>query len=600
MTGPEREPRANSDLLRPRRVLVAAVAAAAGVLVALVLSPASRGAAPGPHPSTREAHQALRAQLACADCHSAHAGAPSVTALAGTVARVPMSACARCHDPARPDDPARACAGSGAWTGFSVCFDEHQRPDAPLPTAEACAREHGPARFVAWEQARGAAVTMPVQPARHVSWGGLGAGGAAAALALLGGALARRSRRRARPATLAPVPHERVRLPRIDATTCLGCQACVDACPFDALAVDRHVAVLSRPDACCGAGVCEQACPNGSLRIVERDEPVAGRPHVDAHLESLDRPGVFVAGDVTGIPLIRSAIAQGAAVAERVAATVPKGERGGRVDLAVVGSGPAGLSAALRARELGLSCVVLEQGDLAASIRAFPRGKLVLDAPMALPVEGPLWFRESTREELVAHWTRVVRTHRVDVRPRHRVTAVDAEPGGFVVSAHTPQGSQRVHAARVLLATGRRGSPRSLDVPVADAARGQVLTALSDASAWTGKRLLVVGLGDSAMEAVVALARQHGTVVTVAHRGRGFGRGSGRNIDAVRRLADAGRVRLLFATTVERVDVGEVTLRGPGGPERLRVDAVLSLLGGEPSRALLAAAGVRLSATQKG
>jgi pyruvate/2-oxoglutarate dehydrogenase complex dihydrolipoamide dehydrogenase (E3) component len=102
------------------------------------------------------------------------------------------------------------------------------------------------------------------------------------------------------------------------------------------------------------------------------------------------------------------------------------------------------------------------------------------------------------------------------------------------------------------------------------------------------------------MEAVVALARQHGTVVTVAHRGRGFGRGSGRNIDAVRRLADAGRVRLLFATTVERVDVGEVTLRGPGGPERLRVDAVLSLLGGEPSRALLAAAGVRLSATQKG
>jgi thioredoxin reductase len=373
----------------------------------------------------------------------------------------------------------------------------------------------------------------------------------------------------------------------------------VDACPFDALAVDHHVAVLVRPDACCGAGLCEGACPNGSLRIVEREEPVHDRPRVDEHLESLDRPGLFVAGDLTGIPLIRSAIAQGAAVTDRVASTLPPRSRtrgdDARVDLLVVGSGPAGLSAALRARERGLSCVVLEQSELAASIRAFPRGKIVHDAPIELPVEGPLWFRESSREELVAHWTRIVRTHRIDVRVRHRVTGIDAAGPELVVSADTPAGSRAFHASRVLLATGRRGTPRQLDADITPAARGLVMSALSDATAWAGRRVLVIGLGDTAMEAIVALARQPGTTVTVSYRGSTFARGSSKNIDAVRRLSEAGRIRIVLGTTVSRVDVGEVTLRGPTGMARVKADAVLALLGGEPSRALLAAAGVRLT-----
>jgi thioredoxin reductase/NAD-dependent dihydropyrimidine dehydrogenase PreA subunit len=638
VSGDAAGPGATSDVLRPRRTWLAAGAAAFAVALVVTLIPASWRSAPGPlsaqhtqagvkctschgeqvgarvstaacvachgdHPSTRGAHQARRQDLTCASCHAAHAGPGSAIVAGGAVARVPMSACARCHDPGKASDPARACVGTGEWAGLSVCFDEHQRPGAPLPARGACSREHGQARFVAWEEARqphapGPAVRAPRGWSMQTAWIGLGSGGAAATLAFLGGAFVRRTRRRSSLGVPAPAPHERVRLPRIDATTCLGCQACVDACPFDALAVDHHVAVLARPDACCGAAACERACPNGSLRIVERDEPVADRPRVDAQLESLDRPGLFVAGDLTGIPLIRSAIAQGVAVADHVAATLSRaaGERDTkRVDLVVVGSGPAGLSAALRARERGLSCVVLEQSDLAASIRAFPRGKIVQDAPIELPVEGPLWFRESTREELVAHWTRIVRTHRVDVRVGHRVTGVDAEPGGFRVSAQTPEGVRAVHASRVLLATGRRGTPRALDAEVAPEARGMVLPALSDARAWAGKRVLVVGLGDSAMEAIVALARQPGTVITVSYRGAGFARGSAKNIDAVRRLAEAGRIRVLLGTCVTRVTVPEITLQGSSGTERVAADAVLALVGGEPSRALLAAAGVLLS-----
>src|SRR5262249_47468363 len=191
-------------------------------------------------------------------------------------------------------------------------------------------------------------------------------------------------------------------------------------------------------------GACEQACPNGSLRLAEDGVPLPDRPRVDGHLESLHRPGVFLAGDLTGVPLIRNAIAQGVRAVDRIAATLPRPERvragGERVDLAVVGAGPAGLSAALRAQELGLSCVVLEQSTLAATIRGFPRGKIVHDPPIELPLEGALWLRESTKEELLAHWTRIVRTHRIDVRERRHVTGVSGERRALVVNAEGPEG----------------------------------------------------------------------------------------------------------------------------------------------------------------
>jgi thioredoxin reductase/NAD-dependent dihydropyrimidine dehydrogenase PreA subunit len=489
---------------------------------------------------------------------------------------------------------------------------------------------------VAWEAARRVvdASPAPVAAPARAPWLWVGSGLGAGGLAFAGTAVARRWRRRrgAGAARAVPVAPAVVRLPLIDAGRCLGCHACVDVCPFDVLSVEKHVAVVVRPDECCGVAACEQACPNGSLRLAPEGEPRADRPRVDAHLESLDRPGVFLAGDLTGVPLIRNAIAQGTRAVERVAAQ-PRGPAdAARVDLVVVGAGPAGLAAALRAKELGLACVVLEQSTIAATIRAFPRGKIVHDPPIELPLEGGLWLRESTKEELVAQWTRIVRAHRLEVREQHEVTGVGGEPGDFVVAAKTPSGVRTVRASRVLLAIGRRGTPRMLEAPVTPAAATRVVHALSDARALAGKHVVVVGLGDSAMEAVVALARQPRTTVTVSYRGAGFARGKARNIDEVRRLVAAGRVTIHFESTVERVDDGWVVLRTPrkeaekGGEERrreemssagetpsqsllpsfppssalpprverVRADVVLALLGGVPSRGLLDAAGVRV------
>ncbi len=625
----------SSDVSRPRRMLLLAMVAAVLAAVIVAAFPRAHLAAPGAlsaphqkakvacaschadgpgtavsgtsctgchkaHPSTRAAHAALAARgaLGCPTCHAAHGAPDPVPVTAGAVARVPLSACTSCHSLARADDPVRACIGAGAWAGFSVCFDEHQTATSSLPARGTCAREHGADRFVAWERARESnapAVAAPPRTANAlaVASSGLGVLG----LAMAGVALKRRSRRAGTsPAARAPAVPAVVRLPHVDAIRCLGCRACVDACPFDVLSVERHVAVVARPDACCGLGACEKACPNGSLTLLEPRRGAPDRLRIGASLESLDRRGVFVAGDLTGVPLIRTAILQGAQVAEHVAATLPRRERAREesVDLAVVGAGPAGLSAALRAKELGLTCVVLEQSQLAASIRSFPRGKIVHDPPIDMPLAGPLWLRESTKEELGAQWTRIVRTHRIDVRENHRVVSVGRDQDRHVIHAATPDGSRSITAERVLLAVGRRGTPRELEAVVDPEAVSRVHHALSDARAYAGRRVLVVGLGDSAMEAVIALARQPGSTITVSYRGADFSRGRAANVDAMRRLVASGRVRLLLGSQVVRVDARWALVRTPEGIEKVAVDTVLALIGGEPPTALLRAAGLRL------
>jgi thioredoxin reductase/ferredoxin len=530
-----------------------------------------------------------------------------VTPAGATVPLVPVAVCASCHDAASPRDPIVSCVRSQHTVSF--CFDEHQRVDGPQASA----------RWVVWESAREAATASRAIPGVRASpaprlpqpWTWLAVGLSAAGGTLGGLSTLRRLRRKTTAGPSAPiVPAARVRLPQINVSTCLGCYACVDACPFDVLEIQRYVAVVARPSDCCGVVLCQQVCPNGSLQIAE-GAPIETLPHVDAHLESLDTPGIFLAGDLSGLPLIKNAIHQGRRVTDRIHATLGRKERSskdGECDLVIVGAGPAGLSAALRAKELGLSYVVFEQGTVASSVRSFPREKLVFDQPLDLPVEGELWLRESTKEELLAQWMRIVRARKLAVREGRRVVDVArSDDGRFVVRAErasrldvsTNVGVQKsaptetARALRVVLAVGRRGTPRALSIPIAPDVEQKVHSSLADARSFAHKRVLVVGLGDSAMEAAIALARQPGTTVTVSYRGATYTRGKSRNIAELKSLAARGRVRILFESRLERVDPDVVHLATPGGPETLPNDAVLVLIGGLPSWDLMERAGVR-------
>ncbi len=593
---------------------------------------AACGGCHAPHPSTRAGHRALAQSgaLSCIDCHAVHADfggvamgpdggiwrygpgvdipvsdVPSPPALDREVRVpiIPVARCGRCHRVGVRDDPIQRCVlGEHAQLGPdrpTVCFDEHQLFDSEGFSRGEAVYE----RSRLWATARQVAARAPTVPAasppRHPAWWWLAIAIGVGLLAWLAARLiARWSRRSRHVATAVAAPPQIKRLPQINTATCIGCHACVDACPYDVLEVRSFVAHVVRPDDCCGLTLCEQRCPNGSL-IVTDGEPIEDRPRVDADLQSLDTPGIYVAGDLTGLPLIRNAINQGARAARSAAASlraegsVPADAQ--RLDVVIVGSGPAGLSASLAAAEAGLRAITLEQGSVAESIRSFPRGKLVFDQPLGLPLEGDLWLREATKEELLAQWRRIIRSRRLPIVEGARVTAVarmaDATPG-FEVRAQTGAGEQRWVARRVILALGRRGTPRKLGVPVPDAVASRVHYGLADARSLAGMRVLIVGLGDVAMEAGIALARQPGTTVTMSYRGEDFRRGKGRNVEQVKRLAAAQRIDLRFGTEVESVEPDAVVLRSAQGSATVDWDVMLVMIGSKAPWAFLEAAGV--------
>ncbi len=570
---------------------------------------AACGECHGPHPSTRAGHQEMRRQgkMSCITCHDSHRSDQGVALLKSGIAErygngwavrsseatgfratkpvfvatVAASKCGGCHRLSDPRDAIFTCLDSAtpgpAASRPTLCFDEHQ--------TAANARKKKVARDGAWEAARVVLSNTPAAPASgRLGWLllGLGAGG----LVWTGRQLQLRYRKRSvggRP-TGGMVPAQVVRLPQINAATCLGCNACVDACPYNVIEMRSYIAEVARPDDCCGLTLCEQKCPNGSL-VVREGEPIVDRPRVDEELQSAEVPGLFLAGDLTGLPLIKNAINQGAYAVRAIAKQLPKRKRGRSeldADVIVVGAGPAGLSAALEAKSQGLSVVVVEQGSVASSIQSFPRGKLVFDQPLDVPLVGELWLEESTKEELLSQWLRIVRRHNLDIREGTRVIQIAPfeDASGFRVQTRTEDGSEKeLRGQRVVLAIGRRGTPRRLDAPIEDAALSQVFYGISDASSFAGSKVLVVGLGDSALEAAVALCHQPDTHVTVVHRGQDFRRGTPRNIAALKTAAERGKVDLRFETVVTKVSKDRVTLSTRGVESSLSVDATVVLIG---------------------
>jgi thioredoxin reductase/ferredoxin len=385
--------------------------------------------------------------------------------------------------------------------------------------------------------------------------------------------------------------------PFIDPMSCIGCGACARACPEgDVLGVVGGIAVVVNGLRCVGHGRCADACPVGAIEVGvgdlkgRRDVPILGDD-----LEST-MPGVFVAGELTGLALIRNAIEQGRRVAETVAARTrsrPRGLGEAAHDLAIVGAGPAGLSAALAAADLGLSFVIVDQGTgLGGTILQFPSRKLVLTRPVELPDGSALEREEYSKEEVLEILQRAISGRAVRVRYGERLEGIERR--GELLEVRTSGGGHR--ARHVLLALGRRGTPRKLGVPGEELSK--VHYQLRDAASYHHERLLVVGGGDSAIEAAIGLARQPGNRVTLSYRKNGFHRVKRKNQEAIEVMIQRGRVRAAFGSEVESIDAGGVTLRFDDRTERLDNDQVFVLIGGDPPFDLLRRCGLAFGADE--
>lgn len=375
--------------------------------------------------------------------------------------------------------------------------------------------------------------------------------------------------------------------PRISQIDCIGCGACVSACPEgDILGMVRGKVELLEPTHCIGHGACAAACPVGAIELVFGTERRGvDIPDVGADFQT-NVPGIYIAGELGGMGLIRNAIEQGRQAMEQIAKR--RNERKGPpLDVVVIGAGPAGLSASLGAMKAELAFVTLEQDSLGGTVAHFPRGKLVMTAPAELPIVGKVNLRETSKEALMTFWEGVVADTGLTVRHGAQVTAIEPEGAGFRVI--TPD--EVYHTAAVLLTIGRRGTPRKLGVPGED--RSKVVYRLIDAEQYRGMHVLVVGGGDSAIEAACSIADEVGTEVILSYRGEAFSRCKPKNRDRAERLAEAGRLRLAFGSTVQEIGETDVLLDQKGTPARVRNDIVIVCAGGILPTAFLQQAGVR-------
>ncbi len=362
--------------------------------------------------------------------------------------------------------------------------------------------------------------------------------------------------------------------PVIDPSKCLGCGACVTACPEgEILGLVNGKAELIAASECIGHGACRAACPTDAISLVFGTETRGvDIPHVGEDFQT-NVPGIFIAGELGGMGLVRNAIEQGRQAMDAIRRLGGFGNPG-ILDVVIVGGGPAGISASLAATEHKLRYVTLEQDSLGGTVAHFPRGKLIMTQPATLPIVGKVNFTEISKEDLISFWEKIVKQTRLKIRYGDRVDSI--KNAGSYFEILTVSRSYRARA--VLLAIGRRGTPRRLDVPGEE--QSKVVYRLVDPEQYRGKHVLVVGGGDSALEAAGSIALEPNTSVTLSYRSEAFSRAKPKNRSLLDKAIATGRLQIMLKSKVLRIDRDSVDLEWQGRQHRFENDAVIVCAGG--------------------
>lgn len=377
--------------------------------------------------------------------------------------------------------------------------------------------------------------------------------------------------------------------PHINLLDCIGCGSCVKVCPENVLGIVNGRAAVVNGLQCVGHALCADVCPVGAITL-RFGTPKQGMeiPFYDEHYQS-NIEGLYIVGELGGIGLIRNAINQSIAAVEHLAS---RHRPGSDYDLVIVGAGPAGLAAALAAHEKNLRYVVLEQDSIGGTVAHYPRQKLVLTSPVELPLYGKLKVAEISKEDLLGLWQGIVKQYNLNITTNCKLEHLEHPPGQFLVKA----GGKDWKARNVVLALGRRGSPRKLGVKGEELPK--VMYNLIEAERYKGQNVLVVGGGDSAVEAAIGLARQPGNTVTLSYRREAFVRLKERNEQRVGELMRSKAIDTLFSSEVEEIKPCTVVLTLGGSKREINNDFVFIFAGGELPAELLKKAGVHLRTSE--
>ena len=384
--------------------------------------------------------------------------------------------------------------------------------------------------------------------------------------------------------------------PHIDPHRCIGCGCCARVCPEGVLAIIHGTARLVHASQCVGHAYCEQVCPVEAITVgLGETQSRSDIPILNDVLES-SVPGVFIAGELGGMALIRHGINQGVRVVDEIARRLQSkaspNESANAVDVLIVGCGPAGIAATLRARQLGLSFVTIDRNGLGGAVKKYPHNKVTMTQPVDMPLHGRLRRTKYRKEQLLQLWEGLFAQLGIAVHHGEEWTDVRSLPDGTLESTTS---KETIVSRFLILALGRRSTPLRLDVPGEELPH--VFYHLDNPAAYTNQPLLVVGGGDSAVEAAIALARMPGNRVTLSYRRAEFFRVRRKNMEALDRARRKQDLDVAFNSNIKQIERDHVILTIRQDQEqiekRLPATAVFVLIGGSPPFRLLQQVGIR-------